>query len=149
MQYMRAHGNSVGPTHRPLLTGLLTGIIAAAPSLAVAAWSGALASEAEAFGMDNWAAAVLNIIFYSIFAAVYALVFKRAANDMCGGWLLGISYGFLLWVIGPVTAWNWVMGEPLATGTAAMGTLAAGLTYGLALGGLFPWVNRITQSRMD
>lgn len=149
IQYMRAHGNSAGPTHRPLLTGLLTGTIAAAPALAIRYLSGALASEASALGLDLWAAALIDVAIFSLSGLLYALIFQRAANEMCSGWLLGISFGFLIWVVGPVTLWNWTAGVPLATGNAAIGLFASHLAYGLVLGAVYPLVNRITQTKLD
>ena len=148
IQYMRAHGNSVGPTHRPLLTGLLSGVAAAAPAFAIRILSGALTSEAAALGLDIWTVSLIDVIIFSLSGSIYALIFQRAANEMCSGWLLGISYGFLLWVLGPVTLWNWVTGTPLAIGIAAMGLFASHLAYGLALGVAFPIVNRLTQAKL-
>jgi hypothetical protein len=66
--------------------------------------------------------------------ALYGGVFRRAASDRRGGWLFGISYGFLLWMLGPIALLQTVLGHPLATGTAAMGILGANLLSGLVLG---------------
>ena len=71
----------------------------------------------------------------------------RAANDRRGGWLFGISYGFLLWVIGPATALTWVLRKPAATGTAAIGLFAAHLLFGTLLSAAFPWVHRLLVGR--
>ena len=146
---MRAHGNSVGPTHRPLVTGLLSGLIAAVPSMAMRAWSGALGREAEALGADLWLTAGGHVLIFALSALAYAFVFQRAANDMRSGWLLGISFGFLLWVIGPVSIWNRATGDPIATGTAAIGMFASYLAFGLTLGAAYPIVNRRTQSKLN
>jgi hypothetical protein len=80
--------------------------------------------------------------------AIYGRVFSRAANDPDGGWLFGISYGFLIWMVGPVTLLQWIFGRPLALGVAAIGMLAAHLIYGLALGLLFPVVHHLIQSEL-
>lgn len=149
IQYMRAHGNAAGPTHRPTLTGSLSGIIAAGPAIALRFWSGALESEEAALGLDIWLTSAIHLVIFALAALAYAYVFQRAANDVCSGWLLGISFGFLLWVIGPVTVWNWTTGKPLATGTAAIGLFASYLAFGLALGLIYPIVNRMTQARLD
>lgn len=149
IQYMRAHGNTAGPTHRPLLTGLLSGITAAAPALAIRYFSNALTSEANALGFGLWAATLIDLAIFVILGLVYALIFQRAANEMYSGWLLGISFGFLTWVVGPVTLWNWTAGIPLATGFAAMGSFASHLAYGLTLGGVYPIVNRVTQTKLN
>jgi hypothetical protein len=149
IQYMRAHGNAAGPTHRPLLTGLLSGIAAAAPAIALRLWSGALGSEGAALGLGVWLASAGNLVIFALSGLLYAYVFQRAANELCSGWLLGISFGFLLWVIGPVTVWDWTTGEPLATGTAAIGLFASYIVFGLALGAIYPMVNRLTQAKLD
>lgn len=148
IQYMRAHGNSPGPTHRPVATGLISGFTAALPSVAVRYWTGALASEASGLGVSWVTMTAIGIVILAAAGVIYSAIFQRAANDRRGGWLFGISYGFLIWMVGPVTIWQWAMGEPLATGTAAMGLLGAQLVYGLALGGIYPLVNRRTQTRM-
>ena len=148
IQYMRAHGNEVGPTHRPLLTGLISGIAAALPALTVRVWFGALTSEAAALGLGLATATLIDVLIFSVSGLLYAFVFQRAANEMCSGWLLGISYGFLLWVLGPVTLWNWMTGHPLATGDAAVGLFASHIAYGLVLGAVYPVVNMFTQSKL-
>jgi hypothetical protein len=47
VQYMRAHGNTPGPTQRPVLAGAITGFVAELPATAMLWWSGALASLAD------------------------------------------------------------------------------------------------------
>ena len=149
IQYMRAHGNAAGPTHRPLLTGLLSGLVAAALALAIRIFSGALTSEASALGLGISTTISIDVAIFSLLGLVYALVFQRAANEMLSGWLLGISFGFLTWVVGPVTLWNWTTGIPLATGRAAVGLFASHLAYGLVLGAAYPIANRVTQTRLN
>jgi hypothetical protein len=144
MRYMRAHGNSPGPTHRPLLTGAISAQIAAVPSILIRYWTGALESEARALGIDLLSAAGADLAILLGVGILYSLIFKRAANDLRGGWLFGISYGFLIWVVGPVSIWQWVIGRPLATGVAAMGIFGAQLAYGLVLGSVFPFINKLT-----
>jgi hypothetical protein len=77
--------------------------------------------------------------------ALYGAVFRRAASDRRGGWLFGISYGFLLWMLGPVTLLQVVLGRPLAVGTAAVGLLGAHLLSGLILGVLFRPMHRVVR----
>jgi hypothetical protein len=76
-------------------------------------------------------------------------VFQRAAGDRRGGWLFGISYGFLLWMLGPITFLQILLGRPLATGGAAMGILVANLLAGLVLGLIFPWVHQWVRGFME
>ena len=64
------------------------------------------------------------------------------------GRLFGISYGFFIWMVGPVTVLQWLIDRPLALGVAAMGILGAHLVYGLVLGLLFPSVHRLLQCEL-
>jgi hypothetical protein len=148
MQYMRAHGNTPGPTQRPHLTGAIGGFIAAFPSGALLYWSGALAGAAASAGVGLWAAAVSDAIFAVLAGMLYAAIFKRAANDREGGWLFGISYGFLLWTLLPLTLWQSMTANPTITGRAAMGLFAGQVFYGLVLGFVYPWVHGLVQSRL-
>jgi hypothetical protein len=148
MQYMRAHGNSPGPTHRPSMTGAIAGLLAAVPCLVVGYLTGALTGESERLGVGTWTATILDALILVIAGVIYAEIFKRAANDTFGGWLFGACFGFLIWMDGPVTLWRWVAGEPMARGMSAMGLFAAQIVYGLVLGGVFPYINRLLQTRM-
>jgi len=149
LQYMRAHGNTPGPTQRPILAGAITGLVAELPAAAMLWWSGALASLTEALALPDWLTLMLYLGAMIITGAIYGRVFSRAANDPRGGWLFGISYGFLIWMIGPVTILQWSLGRPLVVGTAAMGVLGAHLIYGLALGLLFPGIHRLLQTKLN
>src|SRR5688500_3550049 len=132
----------------PCLTGLTSGVLAGALSTLIKYLSGALESEASAYGFTHIAAIVISILFFGVAGVVYAAIFRRAANDLRGGWLFGSSYGFLIWMLGPVAIWQLATGRPLATGLAALGLYGAQVVYGLALGGSFPYINRLVQSRM-
>jgi len=149
IQYMRAHGNTPGPTQRPILAGAITGLIAELPAAAMLWLSGALASATEVLLLPAWLTLVLHWAAAIVGGAIYGRVFSRAANDVQAGWLFGISYGFLIWMVGPVTILQWVLGRPLALGMAAVGVLAAHLIYGLVLGLVFPGIHRQLQTRLD
>ena len=148
IQYMRAHGNTPGPTQRPILAGAVTGALAEVPAVLLLWWSGALASATHVLSLPTWMAVALHFVATIVAGAIYGRVFSRAANDPQGGWLFGISYGFLLWMIGPVTVLQWTLGRPLAVGVAAQGILGAYLVYGLSLGLLFPWIHKLMQSEL-
>src|ERR1043166_1990200 len=148
IQYMRAHGNTPGPTQRPILAGAITGVLAEIPAALLLWWSGALISVTRSLSTRTWIALLLHSLATIVAGAIYGRVFSRAANDPDGGWLFGISYGFLIWMVGPVTLLQWIFGRPLALGVAAIGMLAAHLIYGLALGLLFPVVHHLIQSEL-
>jgi hypothetical protein len=80
---------------------------------------------------------------------IYAAIFKRAANDCKGGWIFGASYGFLLWLIAPITVWQLFSTRRLVLGGAAMGLFGAHILFGLVLGIVFPWIHFLIQSRLD
>jgi hypothetical protein len=145
VQYMRAHGNTPGPTQRPMLAGAITALIAEVPAVGMLWWSGALSSAMQTLSVGLWVTLALHSAAMIVFGAIYGRVFSRAANDIRGGWLFGISYGFLIWMVGPVTALQWLIDHPIALGVAAMGILGAHLVYGLVLGLLFPLVHRSLQ----
>jgi hypothetical protein len=149
IQYMRAHGNTPGPTQRPFLAGAITGSLAEIPAVLLLWWSGALASATQSLPLSTWVVVATHFLITIVAGAIYGRVFSRAANDPRGGWLFGISYGFLLWMIGPVTVLQWTLGRPLALGVAAMGILGAYLVYGLLLGLLFPWIHKLLQSELS
>jgi hypothetical protein len=79
---------------------------------------------------------------------LYGRVFMRAANDRRGGWLFGIGFGFLLWMLGPSTMFYWLRHAPLVTGRASQALFGSHLLYGLALGLSFPLVHTVLQRRL-
>jgi hypothetical protein len=145
--FIRAHGYLPGPTQRPVMSGLLAGLAASAPCLPLAWLSGALVGVGEAMRTGPWlGAAALTMVFTGA-GALYGRVFMRAANDRSGGWLFGISYGFLIWMLGPVTLMQWLSGRPILVGGTSQGFFASHLLYGVALGLLFPRIHALIQSR--
>jgi hypothetical protein len=148
MRYMAAHGYAPGPTQRPLLTGAVTGAVSAMSALPLLCRSGAWERLSIALGSERILTLVVYVLTMAAAGLLYGRLFMRAANDVRGGWLFGISYGFLLWVLGPVTILQWIRGEPVATGHAAMGLLGTQLLFGLILGTVFPWVHRLFQPKL-
>lgn len=144
-QFMRAHGYLPGPTQRPVLTGTLVGAVAAIAALPLAWYFGALPQVARSVGLAALIVLALWVLVGPLAGALYGRIFMRAANDRRGGWLFGISYGFLLWMLGPVTLVQWLVGHPVAIGRAAQGLFAAHLLFGLILGLLFPTIHRMVQ----
>jgi hypothetical protein len=148
-QYLRAHGNTAGPAQRPLLTGAVSAFIAFFPYEAVLWVAGARASIAKEFGIGAWVSSMINVVILVFAGVVYAAIFKRAANDRSGGWIFGASYGFVLWLIAPISIWQLSSSRGLVVGTAAMGLFAAYILFGSVLGVIFPWINSLIQSKLD
>jgi hypothetical protein len=147
MRFMRAHGQEPAPGQRPVIAGALAGLGAGLAALPLLFWSQALARVAAALSLSVGVVAATYPAVAMVAGGLYGAVFRRAANDRRGGWLFGISYGFLLWMVGPTTLLQAILGRPLATGTAALGLLGANLLSGLILGLLFRPMHRLTQLR--
>ena len=148
-QYLRAHGNTAGPTQRPLLTGAISAVLAFVPYETVLRLSGARGAIAKGFEIDTWFSSLINLMIMLFGGVIYAAIFKRAANDCRGGWIFGASYGFLLWLIAPITLWQLISSLRIVVGGAAMGLFGAHIIYGLVLGIVFPWTHFLIQSRLD
>jgi hypothetical protein len=148
IRYMRAHGNDAGPLQRPTTGGVITALLAGLAVLPLLWRTGALADLSRTLSISVAKPAVLQVLVLAAAGAIYGRIFGRAANDKRGGWLFGISYGFLLWTIGPITLLQWLLGRPVALGLAAVGLLAGHLLYGLALGALFPFTQKLLQRKL-
>jgi hypothetical protein len=148
MRFMQAHGQTPGPGQRPRTAGALAGLVAGIAALPILQWSGAVASLAGALSLAAWAVAGLYVGISVLAGTLYGAVFRRAASDPRGGWLFGISYGFLLWMLGPVAVLQTLLERPLATGLAAIGILGANLISGLVLGLLFRPAHGVIRGRL-
>lgn len=149
MQYMRAHGNTAGPTQRPFLTGLIGALIAFVPFELILRASKGRGAIADAFGLSLWQSTAIGLVIMVLAGIVYAAIFKRAANDCRGGWVFGASFGFVVWLLTPITLWQLISGHAVVVGTAAMGLFAAHILFGLVLGLVFPWIHFLIQSRLE
>jgi hypothetical protein len=148
-RFIRAHGYDAGPTQRPRLTGMLSAAIAEPPTLALLWFADALQPLARTAGLGLIEGVMVHVALVLAAGALYGQVFRRAANDPAGGWLFGLAYGFLGWMLGPVTLLQWLKGEPAIFGVAAQAVLGAYLLWGLLVGILFPFVHRPLQAGVD
>jgi hypothetical protein len=139
---LQAHGLDAGPTQRPLLAGAIAGVMATVPALTVLAGFQALDGPARATGTSVLAASLACVGMMLLGGVFYGWLFQRAANDPRGGWLFGLAFGFVLWMLGPVPLLQWLPEQPLLRGYPAAGLLLAQLLWGLALGLVFPLVHR-------
>ena len=148
-RFTHAHGYDAGPTQRPLLVGLLCGAIAEPPTLALLWFADALQPLTRAAGLGLIEGIAVHVVLVLAAGALYGQIFRRAANDPSGGWLFGLAYGFLGWMLGPVTILQWLEGKPAIFGVAAQAVLGAYLLWGLLVGLLFPIVHRPLQAGLD
>lgn len=150
IRFIRAHGMDPGPTQRPLLAGGLTGLVGLIPAGAVFVAFGSFAVVADkVLRLPRPATAALLIGLFGLAGVLYGAFFQRAANDRRAGWLLGMAYGFLLWVAAPIVVLPLMRGTVMAAGLAATGFLATFLLWGLLLGLLFPLVHRPLHAGLE
>ena len=139
---LQAHGLDAGPTQRPLLAGAIGGMISALPALAVLIEFRSLDAPAMATGTSIFAAGLTFTGLMLLGGVLYGWLFQRAANDPRGGWLFGLAFGFVLWMLGPVPLLQWLPDQPILHGYPAAGLLLAQLLWGLTLGVMFPPIHR-------
>jgi hypothetical protein len=142
LSMLQAHGLDAGPTQRPLLAGAVAAVIADLPATAVLGPFGSLEKLAHAAGI----ATVLSALAYGgtmlLGGMLYGWLFQRAANDPRGGWLFGLAFGFVLWMLGPIPLLQWLPDRPILSGNPAIGLLLGQLLWGLVLGAVFPFAHR-------
>ena len=150
MRFMQAHGADAGPTQRPLIAGALTGLLAAVPAGAVFVGFGSFEVAAESvMRLPKPVTAGVLLAAFTAAGVVYGGLFQRAANDQRAGWMLGLAFGFLLWIAAPIVVLPLMGASTMAAGVAAMGFLAAFLVWGLVAGVAFPFVHRPLHAGLD
>src|SRR5215204_2408425 len=142
LSMLQAHGLDAGPTQRPLLAGAVSAVIADLPAIAVLVPFGSL----DALGRASGIATVFAGLAYGgtmlLGGVLYGWLFQRAANDPHGGWLFGLAFGFVLWMLGPIPILQWLPDRPILSGNPALGLLLGQLLWGLVLDVVFPFVHR-------
>jgi hypothetical protein len=149
LKLLQAHGLDAGPTQRPLLAGAMGGVIAAVPALLVLAGFQSLDEPARAAGTSVFVAGLTFTGLVLLGGILYGGLFQRAANDRRGGWLFGLAFGFVVWMLGPIPLLQWLPDEPILRGYPAAGLLLAQLLWGLTLGVVFPLIHRRLHVGLD
>ena len=147
--FLGAHGYDPGPTQRPLLAGALGGLLATAPAIALLHAFGSLEVEARILGVGVLATLLAGWPLMALAGAVYARLFGRAANDVQGGWLFGMAFGFVVWAAGAVMVLPIVSGGKAPAGTAALGVFLSLVVWGAALGAILPFVHRPLHRKLE
>ena len=127
---LHAHGLDAGRAQRPLLADSAAGLVAAVPALAVMLWFGSLNAPISAAGTPPLMAVVTCCGFLLLGGLLYGQLFQRAANDVRGGWLFGLAFEFILWMLGPIPLLQWLPDQPILRGYPAAGLLLARLPLG-------------------
>jgi hypothetical protein len=147
--FLSAHGYDPGPSQRPLLAGAISGILATAPAIGILVGFVSLRTEAQILGLSTLATLGLGWLAMALAGAIYARLFGRAANNVHGGWLFGMAFGFALWAAGAVLVLPLISGGKSPAGTAALGVLLSMLAWGLAIGILLPFVHRPLHESLE
>ncbi len=140
--FLSAHGYDPGPTQRPLLAGGISGVLGTVPAVATLYGFGSLTVEARILGLSEWTTVVAGCVAMAAAGAFYSRLFGRAANDVRGGWLFGMAFGFSLWAAGAVMVLPIVSDGETPAGTAAVGVFLSFIVWGAATGAIHPFVHR-------
>ena len=147
--FLSAHGYDPGPSQRPLLAGAISGVLATAPAVAVLFGFGTLEVEARILGMSTLLALLLGWAAMALAGAVYGRAFGRAANNVRGGWLFGMVFGFALWAGGGVLVLPLLSGGRAPAGLPAVGLALSMLVWGVTIGILLPFVHRPLHESLE
>lgn len=147
--FLSAHGYDPGPTQRPLLAGAISGVLATIPAIAILYAFGSLRVEARILGLSQLMTVAAGWLVMALAGAVYARLFGRAANEVRGGWLFGMAFGFALWAAGAVLVLPLVSGGKAPAGEAAIGVFLSLVAWGAALGAFHPFVHHPLHERLE
>jgi hypothetical protein len=127
---------------RPYLSGALSGLIGTIPSLAILHALGSLQVEAIILGHSQLITVVAGELVMACAGAVYSRVFGRAANNVRGGWLFGMMFGFILWAAGAVMILPLASDGRIPAGVPGIGVLLSLLLWGATTGVAQPFIQR-------
>ncbi len=147
--FLSAHGYDPGPTQRPLLAGAISGVLATIPAIAILSAFGSLKAEAQILGVSEFVTVAPGWLAMAVAGATYARLFGRAANEIRGGWLFGMAFGFALWAGGAVLVLPLVSSGKAPAGEAAIGVFLSLVAWGAALGTVHPFVHRPLHERLE
>jgi hypothetical protein len=126
---------------RPLLSGAVSGSLAWVLLLILVRKFG---SVAGAFGGSGLLVFLVTGVLGVTGGILYGAIFRRAANDPRGSWLLGICFGFLLWNLNPLIWVPYFGGEALLVGQPALLFLVGHVLWGGLCGVLHPILSRVS-----
>lgn len=132
---------------RALFIGGLAGLVG---GLAFGAWmehvgffpliAGLLRSDSPNVGRT------LHLIISVVIGGSYGVLFRRDIRGIGSSIAWGVAYGFIWWILGPLTLMPWWLGKgvrwSLAAGQAAFPSLLGHLIYGIFLGVVYAAVSR-------
>lgn len=143
--FLSAHGYDPGPAQRPLLAGAISGLVGTLPATAILYAFGSLRVEARILGISTAATLLAGCLLMAVAGAAYSRLFGRAANDVRGGWLFGMAFGFVLWATGAVLVLPLASGGLAPAGLPAVGLFLSLVAWGGAAGLALPFIHRPLQ----
>ncbi len=147
--FLSAHGYDPGPTQRPVIAGAISGVLATVPAIAILHAFGSLRVEGRILGLSELITVAAGWLAMACAGAAYARLFGRAANEVRGGWLFGMAFGFALWAAGAVMVLPIASGGQTPAGEAAIGVFLSLVAWGAALGVVHPFVHRPLHERLE
>ena len=147
--FLSVQGYDPGPSQRPLLSGAISGVLATAPAVGILLIFGSLKVEAKILHLSPLLTVGIGWVVMAVAGAVYARLFGRAGNNIHGGWLFGMAFGFALWAAGAVLVLPLISGGQAPAGRAAIGVALSMLAWGLAIGILLPFVHRPLHENLE
>jgi hypothetical protein len=79
---------------------------------------------------------------------VLRLAIQRAANDPRGGWLFGLAFGFVLWMLVPIPLLQWLPHRPILSGNP-LSAAACATALGTFVGGRVSVRSPTTAFRLE
>jgi hypothetical protein len=147
--FLGAHGYDPGPTQRPLLAGAISGVAATIPAIGILYAFGSLHTEASILGLSPLMTIAVGCPVMALAGGIYARLFGRAANEVRGGWLFGMAFGFALWAAGAVMVIPLASGGRTPAGEAAIGVFLSLVAWGAGLGLVHPFIHRPLHERLE
>jgi hypothetical protein len=147
--FLSVHGYTPGPTQRPLLAGSISGVAATVPALPILYGFGSLRVESAILHMSLWGTLGAGWVVMAFAGAIYARLFGRAANNIHGGWVFGMGFGFVLWAAGADMILPLISGGQAPAGPAALGVALSMLVWGTALGVFIPFAQKPLHEKLQ
>jgi hypothetical protein len=123
--------------------------VATVPAVVILYAFGSLEVEARILGLTPLMTVAVGWPAMALAGAIYGRLFGRAANDVMGGWLFGMAFGFGLWTGGAVMVIPLTSGGLAPAGIAAIGLFLSLVVWGAALGVAHPFIHRPLHERLE
>ncbi len=103
--------------------------------------AGIVNSDSSAVGM------LLHYLIAAVIGASFGLLFQRDVRDSGSSICWGLAYGLFWWFLGPLTLWPLLLHQHVdwsyLHGSVLFGSLIGHAVYGILLGLLYAWGNRL------